>query len=59
MVLHFVLWCFSFDHVTFLADLAELIEKFVLHLSESPSDCYFSGTEYEGNVFLLFFSDWY
>ncbi|KAJ6655237.1 hypothetical protein lerEdw1_005581 [Lerista edwardsae] len=28
-------------------NLAELIEKFVLHLSESPSECYFSGTEYE------------
>ncbi|XP_074920009.1 protein broad-minded [Chelonoidis abingdonii] len=27
--------------------LAELIEKFVLHLSENPSECYFSTGEYE------------
>ncbi|XP_075780179.1 protein broad-minded isoform X4 [Pelodiscus sinensis] len=27
--------------------LAEIIEKFVLHLSENPSECYFSTGEYE------------
>ncbi|CAM4533720.1 unnamed protein product [Lepidochelys olivacea] len=29
--------------------LAELIEKFVLHLSENPSECYFSTGEYEAD----------
>uniref|UniRef100_A0A8C3I1W6 Protein broad-minded n=1 Tax=Chrysemys picta bellii TaxID=8478 RepID=A0A8C3I1W6_CHRPI len=29
--------------------LAELIEKFVLHLSENPSECYFSTEEYEAD----------
>lgn len=31
-------------------NLAELIERFVLHLSESPSECYFCGTEFEADV---------
>ncbi|XP_039384714.1 protein broad-minded isoform X2 [Mauremys reevesii] len=29
--------------------LAELIEKFVFHLSENPSECYFSTEEYEAD----------
>uniref|UniRef100_A0A452GKM9 Protein broad-minded n=1 Tax=Gopherus agassizii TaxID=38772 RepID=A0A452GKM9_9SAUR len=29
--------------------LAELIEKFVLHLSENPSECYFSTEKYEAD----------
>ncbi|XP_053139677.1 protein broad-minded isoform X2 [Hemicordylus capensis] len=31
-------------------NLAELIEKFVLHLSETPSECYFSGREHEADA---------
>nr|XP_033794937.1 protein broad-minded isoform X2 [Geotrypetes seraphini] len=27
-------------------NLVELLEKFILHLSESPADCYFNSTEY-------------
>lgn len=32
----------------FIAALAELLEKFVLHLSGSPSECYFPSVEYTG-----------
>ncbi|NXL87014.1 BROMI protein, partial [Alectura lathami] len=37
--------------------LAELIEKFVLHLSESQSDCYFSMGSYKVLVFLGIFKN--
>ncbi|DAA26332.1 TPA: hypothetical protein BOS_9564 [Bos taurus] len=42
--------CYLSDSVTRSTDLkqalVELLEKFVLHLSESPSECYFPSVEY-------------
>lgn len=34
----------------FITALVELLEKFVLHLSESPSECYFPSVEYTGTI---------
>lgn len=35
----------------FVTALGELLEQFVLHLTENPSECYFPSVEYTG-IFL-------